>query len=52
MANQYNSLSHTKWLAKVAKAIRLEQSESPRLETRAGNRAYSPCANHPFDGWL
>ena len=30
----------------------LEQSESQRLQTLAGNPwAYSPCANHPLDGW-
>lgn len=39
-------------VSKEAKTIRLELSESPRLEMRAGNRAYSPRANHPFDGWL
>jgi len=31
----------------------LEQGESQRLETLADIPwAFSPCANHPFDGWL
>ena len=34
------------------KTIRLERRESPRLETRVSISAYSPCANHPFYGWL
>jgi len=40
-------------VAKAAKAMWLEQSESQRLETLACNPwAYSPRANHPFEGWL
>ena len=33
------------------KAIRLEQSESQRLEALACNWSYSPGLNHPLDGW-